>query len=193
MGFLTRPDPPKPRADVTALLRRHQGGDDSALAELLDSTYQELRLVAQRAFGSEFDPAHTLQPTALLHEAWMRLGGSLDQVESRPHFFALAARAMRRVLTDHARARLTAKRGAGQRPGALDEEQAAYVPADLVSLDDALSELAELDARHARVVELRVFGGLTIAETASELGVSTATVQTDWATARAWLRTQLAS
>jgi RNA polymerase sigma-70 factor (ECF subfamily) len=180
-------------SDITALLQRHREGDDDALTGLLSMAYDELHGVAARAFRRE-GAAHTLQPTALLHEAWLKLAGNLDLVRDRQHFFAVAARAMRQVLADHARKRGTAKRGGGVRPQLLEDDVAGtYETSDLVALDDSLNRLAELNERHARVVELRIFGALTVNEAADELGVSRSTVETDWVMARAWLRRELAS
>lgn len=185
------PDPNPPK-DVTALLQRHRGGDAAALQDLLERTYDELRVLSRRAFGGQ-QPGQTLQPTALLHEAWLKLGGKLDAVSDRQHFFALAARAMRQVLTDHARARSSQKRGGGVRSVTLHDDSAGgFEGDDLVALDEVLERLSAFNERHARVVELRVFGGLTIAETAAALEVATSTVESDWAMARAWLRSELA-
>lgn len=180
-------------SDFTALLRRHRQGDRDALGGLLDHAYGELHDLARRAFTSQ-PGGHTLQPTALLHEAWLKLGGRVDDIRDRQHFFALAARAMRQVLADHARRGARQKRGDGRRPEVLDEAtDGAYEVDDLVALDDSLSRLSQLNQRHARVVELRIFGSLTVVEVAEELGVSRSTVESDWTMARAWLRRELSA
>lgn len=176
--------------DATQLLTRARGGDAAAAAELLPIVYEELRALAACYLRRERGE-HTLQPTALVHEAFVRL---VDQVRiewrDRAHFFRTAAQAMRRVLVDHARARDAAKRGGGCRRVVLDDEVApqARPQVDLLELDDLLTRLAALNERHAQVIELRFFGGMTIDETAAALGVSTTTVEDDWAVARAWLR-----
>jgi RNA polymerase sigma factor (TIGR02999 family) len=188
---------------VTDTFLRWRAGDASALDDLLPRVYDELRALAD-AYMRRERAGHTLQPTALVHEAFLRLlrlpPGS---VQSRVHFFALAAQAMRRILADHARRHRAAKRGgsAVRVPlelveGGAGAEAVAGIPpgspevaAD--DLDAALEDLAKLDPRQARVVELRFFGGLSIEETAEVLGVSTATVKRDWLVARAWLHREL--
>ena len=180
--------------DVTQLLKRHGEGDADALDSLMGLVYEELHGLARHAFAGERNRQHTLQPTALGHEAWLKLGGGLEDVNSRRHFFALAARAMRQVLADHARSRGRVKRNAGARPVMLDDAtDAAFEADDLVALDDSLRKLTELNARHARVVELRIFGSLTVLEVAEELGVSRSTVEADWTMARTWLRRELSA
>jgi RNA polymerase sigma factor (TIGR02999 family) len=166
-------------ADVTRLLEDWTRGDQDALAELMPAVYDELHRRAQAYLRRE-RPDHTLQPTALIHEAFLRL---VDQRsvrwQSRVHFYAIAAQQMRRILVDHARARHAAKRGQGLQRVSLDE--AAGLPeqseAELIALDEALQRLAEVDPRTARVVELRFFGGLTVEETAEALGISDRTVK----------------
>jgi RNA polymerase sigma factor (TIGR02999 family) len=187
-------DSDKPAPDVTGLLLAWSTGDASAGERLLAAIYDELHRQAARAMRREGD-AHTLQPTAVVHEAYLRL---VDQrrVEwrSRAHFFGVAAQMMRRVLVDHARARLADKRG-----GALQRVTLGNVGAgpssdgelDVLALHDALERLAMLDPDQARLVELRYFGGLGIEDTAEALGVSPATVKREWAVARAWLRREL--
>lgn len=177
---------------ITRLLRDIGDGRPQATEALLPLVYRELRGLAGSMFRDERE-GHTLQPTALVHEAWMKLGGHLERLDDRRHFFVVAAKAMRQVLADHARARGRVKRSASGRRVTLDGELGAGPTDgfDLVDLDDTLSRLAELNARHAEVVELRVLGGLTIAETAAVLGVSHGTVEADWFTARAWLRKAL--
>lgn len=178
--------------DVTSLLLAWREGDAEALAQLMPLVYSELRRLAARSMAGERND-HTLQPTALVHEAFLRLaGGGPPRWQDRLHFFAVAAQLMRRLLVDHARGRRRAKRGSGAR--LLPLEAALGVggpdrksPADLLALDEALTDLAAFDPRKARVVELRFFGGLTIEETAEILGVSTATVILEARLARAWL------
>jgi RNA polymerase sigma factor (TIGR02999 family) len=187
---------PQPAPDVTGLLLAWGRGDQSAADRLVPVVYDELRRQAERAMRRE-GGEHTLQATALVHESYLRL---VDQrrVEwrNRAHFFAIASTVMRRVLVDHARARLAAKRGGGAAPVSL-AGVAAGTPdgtdeADLIALHEALEKLAALDPDQARLVELRYFGGLTIEETAEALSVSPATVKREWALARAWLRRELA-
>jgi RNA polymerase sigma-70 factor, ECF subfamily len=179
---------------VTVLLQQLQAGDADAVGSLLPLVYGELRGLAQALFANE-RRAHTLQPTALIHEVWLKLGGNLGGAGDRRQFFALAALAMRRVLTDHARTQRREKRGSGQRGITLAEHLVASGTGpealDLLELEDALVRLAAMNERHARMVELRFFGGLTIDETAATLGVAHATVERDWFTVRAWLRREL--
>lgn len=175
--------------DVTLLLNAWGDGKQEALDELMPLVYQELRKLARSYLRAE-RPDHTLQPTALVNEAYLRL---VDQNgvhwRNRRHFFGIAAQLMRRILVDHARKRHADKRGGG---GALlPFEDAKGVPAkarELVALDDALSDFADIDPRSAKIVELRQFGGLSIDETAEILDVSPATVKRDWTAAKAWLR-----
>jgi len=169
----------------------------SAPDELLALVYDELRRLAARYLRGQ-RAGHTLQPTALVHEAYLRLakGGALP-VDDRTHFFALAARAMRQVLVDHARRRAAAKRGGDPERVTLDDtlelgrggEEGRRL--DLLALDEALERLERVSPRQCRVVELRYFAGLTIAEAAASLGVGTRTVEDDWALARAWLQRRL--
>jgi RNA polymerase sigma factor (TIGR02999 family) len=175
--------------DVTALLRRWREGDDDAQAEVYSVLYDELRRQARACMRHESSD-HTLQTTALVHEVFLRLAAAqCPDWQHRVHFLAVAARAMRRVLVDLARARRRSKRGSGAVHLPLDVSlMAPQSPAiDLLALDEALVALAELDARKAQVVELRFFGGLTNEETASLLVVSSDTVLRDWRLARAWL------
>ncbi len=160
-----------------------------------DSVIAELRALAAKYLAGE-RPGHTLQPTALVHEAFLRLTGSPGVPADRSEFIALAATSMRRVLVDHARARRAAKRGGDRRrapPLALDGAAAKWdqPQVDLLALDEALEKLAALDPRQARIVELRFFGGLGVEAAAQVLGVSTRTVEADWRMARAWLRREL--
>jgi RNA polymerase sigma factor (TIGR02999 family) len=174
---------------VTGLLIDWSNGDRGALDRLMPLVYEELRNIARRHLSME-DSAHTLQSTALVNEAYLRL---VDQQrvhwQNRAHFFAVAAQMIRRILLDHARRRSAAKRGGAATLLTLDEGLVAtrYRNIDLVALDEALNALAQLDSQQERVVEMRFFAGLTIAETAEALGISTATVQRDWVTAKAWL------
>jgi RNA polymerase sigma factor (TIGR02999 family) len=182
-----------PSRDITALLDRWNAGDVLAREELIPIVYRELRQVARRALAAE-RPCHTLQSTALVHEAYLRLAGQdRPHWQNRQHFFAVAAQLMRRVLVDHARKRLAAKRGG--HAVALELDASVALPerqsVDLVALDDALNALAALDPRQCRVVELRFFGGLTIDEAARVMGLSAGTVKREWATARAWLSAEL--
>ena len=173
---------------VTRLLRAWSRGDEAALEALIPLIYKELRQRAHRYMGRE-RPGHTLQTTALINEVYLRLVGSPVAWESRSHFFAIAARMMRRILVDHARTRRSLKRGGEGRPVSLDEEHLAgsQPDRDLVSLDDSLDALATLDPRKVRVVELRFFGGLSVEETAEVLKVSPQTVLRDWKLAKVWL------
>ena len=178
--------------DVTGLLEAFQGGDRTALDRLLPLVYDELRRIAHRELQRE-RPDHTLSTTDVVHEAYLKL---IDHERVAPgeqvRFLAVAATAVRRALIEHARRRDTVKRGGGQRPVTLDEEIVAADDSDqLLALDDALTRLAELDERLARVVECRYFGGLTEDETAAALGVTARTVRRDWVKARAWLYREL--
>ena len=175
--------------DITMLLNAWGDGKQDALDELMPLVYQELRKLARSYLRAE-RPEHTLQPTALVNEAYLRL---VDQKnvrwQNRRHFFGIAAQLMRRILVDHARKRQSEKRGGGQT--LIPFEDAKGVPAkarDLVALDDALNDFATIDPRSAKIVELRQFGGLSIDETAEVLEISPATVKRDWTVAKAWLR-----
>jgi len=178
--------------DVTALLRDWSGGDPRALERLMPLVYGELRKLAASYLRRERSD-HTLQPTALVHEAYLRL---VDQRgvdwHNRAHFFGIAARMMRRILVDHARRRQAAKRdGAAYRiSGSGDLVEAGRDP-DLLALNSALDGLEALDPRQARIIELRFFGGLTVEEVARVLGLSTTTVESEWRAARAWLAVRL--
>jgi RNA polymerase sigma-70 factor (ECF subfamily) len=180
--------------DVTTLLAALSAGDAGAMDRIIPLVYGELRAAADRALRGE-RREHTLQPTALAHEAYLRL---VDQHSARwrdrAHFLAVAAQLMRRILVDHARARKAAKRGGGVACSPLEElaEPAQEGNVDLESLDQALRRLAEMDPRQGRIVELRYFGGLTVREIAEVLKVSPATVKREWTTAKAWLRREVA-
>ena len=181
------------RTEVTTLLQAWQGGDGTALERLLPLLYGQLHGIARRQLQGE-RPDHTLQPTALVHEAYLRLVGVDAPFEHRVHFLAVAARTMRHILVDHARARLRIKRGGRAVQVTLQEGMdavAASPVADLVALDDALTRLSILHERKARVVELHYFGGLTHLEVAQALDVSPGTVDRDLRTARAWLSREL--
>jgi len=180
--------------EVTHLLRAWGSGDAQATEALARAVYAELKRQAQLALRRE-GGAQTLQPTALVHEAWIRLGGQHEaRWQSRTQFFAVAAQMMRRVLVDHARARQAAKRGGEAVQVTLSEiDSDLDTPdaLDLLALDDALARLAALDPRKAQLVELRYFAGLTIPEAAAALGVSQATIGREWTVARLWLRREL--
>lgn len=184
---------PDPSLDVTQAVMAAEGGERAAMDRLFQSVYGELRNLARKYFQRERTD-HTLQPTALVHEAYMQL---VDQTRvnwrGRIHFFAVAAQAMRRILVDHARRHGAVKRGGGIGRVTLDE---ALVPGmqpdqDLLALDDALVKLAQLDARQARIVELRFFGGLSVAEVATVLDMSKRTAEREWTMIRSWLRREL--
>jgi RNA polymerase sigma factor (TIGR02999 family) len=179
--------------DVTQLLGQWQGGDREALNALTPLVYNELRRLAQSYINRE-RPNHTLQGTALVHEAYLRL---IDQRQvewrSRNHFFALAAELIRRILVDHARAKVAAKRGGRYVKLSLEDamEPAVKEDLDLVALDDALQLLARTDPQQSRIVELRYFAGLKIEETAEVLQISPATVKRDWTVAKAFLKREM--
>jgi RNA polymerase sigma factor (TIGR02999 family) len=178
---------------ITQLLVAWGDGDTDALEKLTPLVYDELHRLARRYMGRE-RPGHTLQTTALVNEAYVRLIDWKNvQWQNRAHFYAVSAQIMRRILVDFARARDYAKRGGGARKVSLDE--AAMISGgrgrDLVALDEALNALAELDDRQSRVVELRFFGGLSLEEVAEVLKVSVGTVRRDWSLARAWLHREL--
>ena len=184
---------PPPAAHVTALLQAWGGGDQAALQALLPIVEQELHRLATRYMRGE-RPGHTLQPTALVNEAYLRLVDVAHvRWQNRAHFLAVAARMMRRILVDQARAKGYQKRGGRAPQVPLDDvEVAAPAPAaDLVALHDALDALAREDARKGQVVELRYFGGLTVEETAEVLAVSPETVMRDWKFAKVWLLREL--
>ncbi len=174
---------------VTQLLVRWRGGDREALDALMPIVYADLRRIARHYLRSE-RPDHTLQSTALVHEAYVRLiGNKLPEWQNRAHFFGVAARLMRQILVEYARGHQAAKRGGSACKVSLDEGLMLPQQADLdvVLLDDALQDLARLDPQQSRIVELRFFAGLTIDDTSEVLGISPATVTRDWTTARVWL------
>lgn len=179
--------------DITQLLVAFKAGDLDAQRKLLDVVYAELHRMAGRYMRRE-RPDHTLQATALIHEAYVRLIDQRDKDwQNRAHFFGVAAQMMRRILVDHARTRRTDKRGGGQHKVSLDEAMLLTnrQSDELIALDEALSRLAQFDPRQSRVVELRFFGGLTEEETAEVLGVASRTVKRDWSMAKAWLYAEL--
>jgi len=179
---------------VTGLLVKWRSGDPDALDRLTQLVYDELKRIAQRAFRSEA-PGHTLQPTALVNEAFEKLVGADVEWQDRNHFFALSARLMRRILVNHAEARRAAKRGGEALHVTYSEELAAFSDsdADILALDQALEELAGFDERKARMVELHYFSGLTYPELARATGMAESTVHADLRAARAWLQQRLAS
>jgi RNA polymerase sigma-70 factor, ECF subfamily len=203
----------QPNQPVTRLLNQWSGGNEAVVGELTALLYRELRALAQRHLRRE-RPNHTIQRTALVHEAFIRLVSqqSVDW-RSRAHFFALASTLMRRILVDHARARLSSKRGGGTPILSLDEMTAPSSdedPAppsevesisdpgdggdsdeDIAAIDEALTRLAAIDPRQVQVVQMRYFGGLTVEETGQALGISDATVKREWVMARAWLKREL--
>ncbi len=178
--------------DITELLHRFQAGDEDVHSQLIDAVHEELRLIAARYMRREKSD-HTLQTTALVNEAYLKLVNlKVANWQDRAHFFAVAARVMRRILVDHAR-----KHVAGKRGGGLDilplNEAIVFTPgrsSQIVQLDDALNRLAQSDERAAKVIELRFFGGLSVEESAEVLKVSPRTVKREWTFARAWLRTE---
>jgi RNA polymerase sigma-70 factor (ECF subfamily) len=182
------------RADVTQLLDAWQRGDDTALERLLPLVYDELRRVARARLRAERH-GHTLQPTALVHEAYLRLIRGATTPRNREHLFAMAARLMRQILVDHARRKGARKRGGAEAVVTLDTAIAApELPVvDILALDQALNDLAALDPRLCQVVELKFFAGFNIDETARALAVSPATVERDWTVSKAWLHQHLTS
>ena len=181
------------REDVTRVLEQMKQGDERAADKLLPLVYDEFRALARHYLAQERGD-HTLQPTALVHETYMKL---VDQTrvdwQSRSHFFAVAAQAMRRILVDHARTRQREKRGGGRARVILDEAVALSPQKneDVLALDEALEKLAQVSPRQAKVVELRFFGGLSVDEVAEALKVSKRTIEGDWTFARAWLAKEL--
>lgn len=181
--------PPGTSHPVTELLTRWSSGDTSAREALVPLVYNELRRIARRCLSGQRSD-HTLQPTALVHEAYLRLV-RYDSIDwrDRAHFFALAAQIMRQILVDHARKQMAAKRGGNAVTLVVNEASAVakQTSLDLLALDDALKQLASLDPRQSQIVELRFFGGLSIEETAEAVNISPATIKREWATARLWL------
>jgi RNA polymerase sigma factor (TIGR02999 family) len=178
---------------VTQLLKQWGRGDRAALEQLMPLVYSELHKMARRYMNGQNSP-HTLQTTALIHEAYLRMAGdNAKQFQNRAHFYGVAAKAMRHVLVDHTRIAHAAKRGGAVRPLRLDEEidSSDERMGQLVALDDALNELAKLHRRQSEVIELRFFGGLSVEEAAEVLKVSPDTVMRDWRIAKAWLHREL--
>jgi len=179
--------------EVTNLLTAWGKGDPNALNELMPLVYNELHRMARRAWSGQ-NQGHTLQPTALINEAYLKLAGAENaSFQNRCHFFAVACTAMRQILVNHARSRHARKRGSGQFAVSLDDVQPAVhqEAAEVVALHEALERLETIDARKSRVVEMRYFGGLSIEETAEALGVSVITVNRDWRLARTWLMREM--
>jgi RNA polymerase sigma factor (TIGR02999 family) len=181
------------KADVTRLLSRWSAGDRAALDSLVPAVYRELRRMAARYLSRERSH-HTVQPTALVHEAFLKLVDQRDvRWQNRAHFFGVAAQLMRRVLVDYARQRTADKRGGGVDCLPLEDSMAIGVSnqIDMIAVDDALNRLATVDPDQVRLVELRFFGGLTIEETAEVLGWSSGSVKREWTVARAWLQREI--
>jgi RNA polymerase sigma factor (TIGR02999 family) len=180
--------------EVATLLERVRGGEAGAQEALFVCVYEQLRGLA-RGYLRGRAASHTLQPTALVHEAFLRMVRQPDGAHDRNHFIAVAATAMRQILVDHARRRAASKRGGGRSPVTLDERApgAGGDVVDLLALDQVLSRLAALSARQARVVELRCFGGLTVDEVAEVLDISGSLAEKEWRRARAWIRRELAA
>jgi RNA polymerase sigma-70 factor, ECF subfamily len=179
--------------ETTRLLNAFDAGDATAMQRLFTLIYDELHTLAQACFRRQ-PRRHTLQSTALVNEAFLRLvGATRADWTGRAHFLAVAARAMRQILIDHARAQHRAKRGGGWREITIEEAATPITetPPNLLELDDALQQLAALDARQSRIVELRFFGGLTVEQVAQVLQLSRSTVESEWRMARAWLRREL--
>ena len=188
-GLLDAPE----AQNITELLAAWGGGDQAAFERLVPLVYAELKRIARRHMHRESE-GHLLQTTALVHEAYMRLVSQKDaKWQDRAHFFAVSSQQMRRILVDAARSRLRQKRGAGSVVVSLDDAPtlSSSRAAEFVALDDALNELAKLDLRRSRVVEMRYFGGMSVEEAAAALHVSAETVNRDWKAAKAWLYTQL--
>ncbi len=185
---MNREDP-----DVALLLEQIASGEDEAAEKLMPMVYDRLRFLAKKLLGHE-SPAHTLQPTALVNEAYLRMVGQ-RQVEwqGKTHFFAIGAKMMRRILVDHARRKLSKKRGGGGHRIELTDDLcvSSRNNEDILAVESALEKLSELDPRQAQIVELRFYGGLTVEEVAEVLGVSKRTVESDWTMLRAWLRREL--
>ncbi|MBL9128383.1 MAG: sigma-70 family RNA polymerase sigma factor [Verrucomicrobiales bacterium] len=183
-------------SELTQILERVEHGDAGAAARLFPLVYEELRRLAARKMAGEA-AGHTLQPTALVHEAWMRLGAEdAPGFRNRAHFFGAAAEAMRRILIEHARRRRTAKRGAGVEPLELEGLDLPFIPADddrLLAVNEALEKLARVDERKAERVKLRFFVGLSFEEAAAALGIAVPTAKQWWAYARAWLTVEVRS
>jgi RNA polymerase sigma-70 factor, ECF subfamily len=185
---------PDPDGQVTLLLAEMKRGNPEALPKLIPLVYAELRRIAARLLRGERD-GHTLQPTALVNEAYLRLAGQTRaDWQNRAQFLAIASQAMRRILVDYARQHIAGKRGGGVAPVDLEGIAVAarvVQSEEMLAVDEALERLAQLDARQARVVEMRYFGGMTVEETAEALSMAPRTVKREWATAKAWLRAEI--
>lgn len=183
---------PAPEHEVTQLLQQMRAGDPAARDRLFPLVYEELRQVARRALRRE-RPDHSLRPTELVHEAFLKLGAAEGPWQDRAHFFGVAARAMRQILVDHARRRMAGKRGGGMIATTLEDVGAeqGLPPEELLALDAALDRLEQKDARLRALVEYRFFGGLSDREIAELLQISERTVNRDWAKARAWLHKEV--
>jgi RNA polymerase sigma factor (TIGR02999 family) len=178
-----------PQGEVTNLLAAWSSGDQSALNTLMPLVYNELHRIARRAW-SQYPRSDTLQPTALINEAYLKLAKADSATfQDRCHFFAVASKAMRQILVNHAKSRLSSKRGGGAVNVSLDDVQPAVhqEAAEIVALHDALEALSDIDPRKSTLVEMRYFGGLSIEETAAAMGISIATVNREWRLARSWL------
>jgi len=178
-----------PQGEVTNLLAAWSSGDQSALNTLMPLVYNELHRIARRAW-SQYPPTDTLQPTALINEAYLKLANADGATfQDRCHFFAVASKAMRQILVNHANSRLSSKRGGGAVNVSIDDVQPAVhqEAAEIVALHDALEALSDVDPRKSTLVEMRYFGGLSIEETAAAMGISIATVNREWRLARSWL------
>ncbi|MFM9997250.1 MAG: sigma-70 family RNA polymerase sigma factor [Phycisphaerales bacterium] len=181
-----------PNKNLTTALNAYAAGERQGSEELMRLVYARLRAIAEEQLRSE-GPGHTLQPTALVNEAFLRLAGQHTEWRGRSHFYAIAAQAMRRVLIDHARARDSEKRGGGRRPVALSEidPAAPQSEVDLLALDEALERLASVDAETARVVEMRFFGGMEMDAIVEVTGIPERTIRRHWVYAKAWLAREL--
>jgi RNA polymerase sigma-70 factor (ECF subfamily) len=182
--------------EVTLLLAQMKRGDSQALQRLIPLVYNEMRHLAAHFLRNERE-GHTLQPTALVHEAYLRLAGQKRaQWQNRAQFMAVAAQVMRRILVDYARQRVAAKRGGNEAPVEIEVAEisdSAEQSAEVLAVDEALIRLGEFDPQQARVVELRYFGGLTVEETAEALDIAPRTVKREWATAKAWLKAEISA
>lgn len=182
-----------PMENLTQLLSAWHDGDEHALEQLMPLVYNELHRIARRHWSNQ-KPGHTLQPTVLIHEAFLKMAGQGEpKFQNRAHFFGVASLAMRQVLVNHAKATLAARRGGGNRDVPLDEagELSVKESKQVLALHDALTHLAGMDPRKSRLVELRYFGGMNIEETAEVLGISAATVTREWQVTRIWLAREL--
>ena len=186
---------PESPGDVTLLLSEMKRGNSEALPKLIPLVYHELKRLAAHFLRGERE-GHTLQATALVNEAYLRLAGQKATFQNRAQFMGVAAQLMRRILVDYARQRVAAKRGGHEVPVELDQCQiggGVEQSEEMLAIDEALARLAQLDAQQARVVEMRYFGGMTVEETADALGIGARTVKREWAMAKAWLRVEISS